>query len=280
MNKQQIIKELEQAAEGHWPKEEAATIARYLYEDWFEGLDFSSERLSFLLGALAEGRPWQYLSGRVEFLGRCFRIDERALIPRPETEAWLGQNLKPWSKFLSAYPCPNLADLGTGSGCLGLSMAAEWPRARVFCNDYSPQTLVLAQENARNLGLSEQIDFEVFNALLSNAWPSHWPLMNLIVSNPPYIPEVERPLMSASTLRYEPSLALFTDNWGDALVFYRAYAAYLPSKLAQDGRIALEINEFWAKQCLELFQTSAWTDLELLEDYWQKPRCLLARKAN
>ena len=217
---------------------------------------------------LAGGRPVQYVLGRTEFCGRSFLIDERALIPRPETEelvAWIVADGKGRDAF-------SILDVGTGSGCIALSLAGELPQAAVTGVDISPEALALARENGRRLALP--VTFLQTNFLDSSAWHS-LPAVDILVSNPPYIPVAEKETLESHVREWEPAAALFVPD-GDPLLFYRALSGFGLQKLPAGGALYCETHRDYAAAVAELFQSDGWLEVELKEDAFGEPRMVKA----
>ncbi|MEO7793699.1 MAG: peptide chain release factor N(5)-glutamine methyltransferase [Thermoanaerobaculia bacterium] len=168
-----------------------------------------AKRFLELLDRRAAGEPMAYLSGRREFYGRDFAVDERVLIPRPETELLVEIALG-----LALPDEVSVLDIGTGSGCIALTLAAERPRWRVRATDISLDALACAQLNARQLGLAGRVDFVAADL----AGPVELATFDLVISNPPYIDPLDPALVALDVRTYEPHLALFAADRGLALL--------------------------------------------------------------
>src|SRR6478672_5164194 len=177
------------------------------------------------------GEPLQHLLGTVEFCGRTFRCDKRALVPRPETEQLVELLI---SHFKSEIACSRMVDVGTGSGVIALTLAAEFPKAEIVAADISEDALMLARENAERLDLAHRVRF-VRSNLLENVQPN----FDLIVANLPYVSTEDRPNLSREVL-HDPEVALFAGERGDELV--RQLIAQAPSWLRPGGMLAMEIG--------------------------------------
>src|SRR5436190_20865417 len=179
----------------------------------------------------AKGEPLQHLLGTVEFCGRTFLCDKRALVPRPETEQLVELLI---SKF--QFPSPNfrVLDVGTGSGVIVLTLAKEFSEAEIFAVDISEDALALARENAKRLGLNDRVDFKKSN-LLEDIDET----CALIVANLPYIAAKDRHVLSREVL-HDPEVALFSGVHGDELV--RELIEQGPSRLRPGGMLALEVG--------------------------------------
>ena len=220
-------------------------------------------KLEEIIQRLMQKEPVQYILGQAEFCGHIFHVAPGVLIPRPETA-----ELVQW--ILSTVPSPDrpfcrLLDVGTGSGCIAISLSLEgFP---VTASDISPESLAIAQKNAEFL--QAKIDF-VFEDILH---PRHnnnekW---QLIVSNPPYICEREKADMDDNVLLYEPHLALFVPN-DNPLLFYRAIAEYAQSHLAPSGMLFFEINQIYGNELISMLSEMKFDDIELRQDQFGNPR--------
>lgn len=186
-----------------------------------------------LVARRVAGEPVAYLLGQRDFFGRTFQVDRRVLIPRPETELLVERALA----RLAAHPTPRIVDVGTGSGAIAVTLAAERPDARVIATDLSPDALAVARENAARL--DAVVDFRE-GWLLDPLIPADLPL-DLLAANLPYVSERDRHRLAVDVLAYEPHLALFAGS--DGLDLIRALlAAVTPALLAPGGAILLEIG--------------------------------------
>jgi release factor glutamine methyltransferase len=212
------------------------------------------------------GEPLQHLLGTVEFCGRIFRCDKRALVPRPETEQLIEVLI---SHFKSEITHSRIVDVGTGSGVIALTLAAEFPKAEIVGADISGDALLLAGENAERLGLADHVRF-VRSNLLENVQPD----FDLIVANLPYVSTEDRQNLSREVL-HDPDVALFAGARGDELV--RQLIAKAPSWLRPGGMLAMEIgigqNVTLAAALAEKNYRDIWTE----KDYSGVIRFLFAR---
>ena len=218
---------------------------------------------------LAEGRPVQYIIGKTEFCGKEFTVREGVLIPRPETEElvlWAREEAKRFSQ-------PRILDLCTGSGCIAISLKALIPTAQVTAVDLSAEALAIAQENASKL--NTPINF-VQDDVLQGVKELCDNEFDVIVSNPPYIPESEREAMHINVTKYEPDMALFVDDC-DPLVFYREIARTAKNMLSQDGYLLFEIHELLAEQTLQMLRAEGFL-ATLRHDFLSKPRMICCQK--
>jgi len=215
-----------------------------------------------LMKRRAGGEPVQHLLGTVEFHGRSFLCDSRALIPRPETEQLV--------ELLLALPArpARVLDVGAGSGVIALTLAAEWPEAAVDAIDISPDALALAAENAARLGLADRGDF-VWSDLLS-AVLGEYPL---IIANLPYIPAGELPALSRE-VRHDPMTAL--DGGPDGTCVVRAFLDQARAHLLPGGTVALEIGAGQAEMLMEHLRLLGYKDIRSAADYGGINRFLFA----
>jgi release factor glutamine methyltransferase len=212
-----------------------------------------------------EGEPLQHLLGTVEFCGNVFKIDKRAMVPRPETEE-LVEHLKAEGGGRRAE---TILDVGTGSGVIALSLAAAFPDANVSAVDVSAEALALARENAERLGLTSRVQFREGN-LLENI-PERF---DLIVANLPYISMQDRQSLAREVL-HDPEVALFGGIRGDEII--RELIEQAPSHLQRNGLLALEIGLGQSEPLTELLGQKKFHDIETKRDYQSLPRFLLAR---
>jgi len=210
--------------------------------------------------------PLQYVLNESWFCGFRFYVDENVLIPRPETEElveWIISNCK--------FPLGDLTitDIGTGSGCIAISLKRKLRKAEVMGVDVSEGALRVAQKNATTLGVD--VRFKQADFLNPATWKD-LPVSDIIVSNPPYIPEKDRHTMHPNVLDHEPATALFVPD-EDALLFYKAIAAFGKTNLKTGGSIFLEIHEDLGQECIQLFRQEGYST-ELKKDMQGKDRML------
>jgi len=272
MTTDEILPRLTAALTPRYGAGEAASIARIVAEDVFllkkhpERLLTAAQAAHFeqIRSRLMAGEPVQYILGEADFFGLKFKVSPAVLIPRQETEelvAWVLEWLK-----TSNLEHPALLDIGLGSGCIGISLKKNFPRLHLFGLEKSPDALAIALENAeRILTLRPSPPaFSQGDILDSAHWPQ-FPLLDAVVSNPPYIPLREKSLMPEHVLAHEPSLALFVDD-ADPLLFYRAIALFCQKKLRPDGVVFFECNEFNARQVAALLSAEGFEAVELRKD--------------
>ena len=234
-------------------------------------LDFERKLTETELGPLrdlvkrrSEGEPLQHLLGTVEFCGHVFLCDKRAMVPRPETE-----ELVELLKSEIQDPKSEILDVGTGSGVIALSLAAEFPEARILAVDVSDDALALAQENAIRLDLSDRVQFLKSRLLETIAGP-----FDLIVANLPYISTQDRRTLSREVLR-DPEIALFAGPRGDELV--RELINRSPTRLRPGGMLALEIGLGQRDALLSALAEKNYRDICSKNDYNGVTRFLFAR---
>jgi release factor glutamine methyltransferase len=216
---------------------------------------------------LLQHRPIQYVLGEAWFMGMNFFVNESVLIPRPETEelvSWVMDEHKNKAHL-------QILDIGTGSGCIGISLQKKLPSSKVTLLDISEDALAIAEGNAKKLGASVQI--QPLDILDESAWASI-PKYDVIVSNPPYIKKAEAKSMAKHVLDYEPSLALFVAD-DDALLFYRKIALLAVRHLASNGVLNFEINEMLGEEVVVLLEELGFS-AQLRKDLQGKNRMVRA----
>lgn len=224
--------------------------------------------LNKIFSRLMEGEPVQYVLGRAEFSGRWFNVRPGVLIPRPETEelcAWITADSK-------ASGSPKVLDIGTGSGCIAITLQLDMPESRVTAWDISADALDVARENAQQLGAN--VNFVKQDAL-SVKPEGEW---DVIVSNPPYICEKEKKNMAANVLEHEPHTALFVPD-ADPLLFYRAVTRLAVQTLNKGGRLYFEINPIYADDTCRMMRAEGMEAVELRSDMYGKQRMAKGVKA-
>lgn len=222
--------------------------------------------LDSIISRLNQDEPIQYILGSANFFGRSFDVNSSVLIPRPETEL-LVDEIKSFTKPIKA-PC-RILDIGTGSGCIAISLALEIPNSLVTAIDISKDALICANENAVVLGASVNfIELDILNQELIDQF-------DLIVSNPPYISVEEKKSMKQNVLTYEPHLALFAPQ-NDPLIFYRTIAAKCRKNLTSHGSLWLEVNEHFGEEVRNLLETQGFQNVQILKDLDGKDRMIKA----
>ena len=226
------------------------------------------KKLKELIKRRLNKEPIQYIIGEACFYGRDFKVNKNVLIPRPETEIIINVSIE----FLSTKKSPNIVDIGTGSGCIGITLAKEFPLAQVIAIDYSESILDIARENAKSLGV-KNIDFIKLDFLKENFNY----IADLIVSNPPYIPSNEMPSLMVDVKEYEPHIAL-TDKM-DGLQFYRLFSNKLNNIIKDEGSLIVEVgNGNHYLKVKKLFEESGHDKVEMIKDYNKDVRVLKVLK--
>ena len=263
-----------------YPATEAAALARivccemlgqrvtdFVLNEPLETDEAQARLLEDTIGRLLRFEPIQYIQGKARFLGRDFRVEPGVLIPRPETEELVEKILK------ETTAGARILDIGTGSGCIAVTLALEVPDAQVQAWDISETALQVAKENAKAWQAS--VDFILRDVL---TWePKEQATWDVIVSNPPYVRESEKAGMAPRVLDYEPGRALFVPD-EDPLVFYRAIGEFGMRHLVPGGWLYFEINEALGLENIELLKSLGYTDLVLRHDLFDKPRMVRGRK--
>lgn len=221
---------------------------------------------------LLANEPFQYIIGSVHFCSLELKTDARALIPRPETE-----ELVTWiSDYYTTPETINVLDICSGSGCIALALKDAHPYWEVQGLDVSKGAIELSKENAHQLGI--KVNFIEGDALGEAIHDLLEPdSLDCIVSNPPYIPNVERLQMNQNVLDYEPELALFVSD-DDPLIFYRTIAKLSMKMLKSEGTLFFELHENFARETVELMQTLGFVNIQLRKDLQGKNRMLLLQK--
>lgn len=233
-------------------------------EDYISNDDFN--QISKFVDQLKTEQPLQYILGETEFYELTFKVNEHTLIPRPETEelvhAIIQENKRAGLKVL---------DIGTGSGCIPISLAKNLREANVSTTDVSEGATTMAKENAH---LNEvNVLFHQRDIL---KWKEFdWDQYDIVVSNPPYVMEWEKEKMERNVLEYEPDLALFVSN-DDPLIFYRTIAEFATVHLNKGGKIYFEINENLGAEMEELMAGKGFGNIEVRKDINGKDRMLVA----
>ena len=226
------------------------------------GLQFSAEELqdwNNVLGQLRNEIPIQYILGKTQFYGAEFMVNSNVLIPRPETE-----ELVEWIVSNSSHQMGpvRILDIGTGSGCIAVSLARHIPAAEVFAIDVSDSALEVAMQNAQRNGVN--VNF-IQRDILQTKTLEHQ--FDIIVSNPPYVRNLEKQEIRNNVLSNEPHLALFVDD-NDPLVFYNKIAALAQAHLKPGGRLYFEINQYMSDGMMQLLTEKGFQQVELRKDIY------------
>jgi len=235
------------------------------------------ELLDQLIKRLKAGEPFQYLMGGIEFYGLELKIDSRALIPRPETE-----ELVDWISQSHQHETKNILDVCSGSGCIALALSKTFQKANVYGVEYSIEAIELANENAIALKLPvnfievDVLEEKAFTAFLNKRVQKNG-LFDVVVSNPPYIPNREKSEMETNVLDYEPELALFVPD-ENPLLFYRAISESVLPFLSTNGALYFECHYLYVDQTREILVELGYQNVEKRQDLQGKWRMLKAQK--
>ena len=230
--------------------------------------------LEKIIARLEKAEPVQYVLGTADFYGRQFHVAPGVLIPRPETAElcqWIIEN----EKRKESHEKCRLLDIGTGSGCIAITLALEMPKAEVSAWDISDEALRIARGNAKTLGAD--VTFEHQDILDSSLFTLHSSLYNIIVSNPPYIQPSERDGMDKNVLDYEPETALFAPE-DNPIIFYQRIGDYAIRSLTPGGLLYFELNPQTAEAVDNYLESIGFQEIEIRKDQFGKQRFLKAKK--
>ncbi|ATL47704.1 protein-(glutamine-N5) methyltransferase, release factor-specific [Chitinophaga caeni] len=243
---------------------------RILFKD--ESLDASQEaKLLLAIQSLLAHQPLQYIIEAAWFYGMQFYVNQHVLIPRPETEELVSWVLEEQHTMHGEV---NIIDIGTGSGCIPISIKKHWEAANVYGIDLSETALEVARKNAEQLQV--EVNFTGQDILRANAL-EQLPTFDIIVSNPPYIKESEKKQMQKNVLDYEPGIALFVPDH-DPMLFYRTIASIAMEKLRKGGKIFFEINEAHAPEVEGCLHDAGFHNVLRKQDIFGKDRMVSGRK--
>ena len=228
----------------------------FMYPDR-ELLDETRQRIQAVVDSIKAGEPVQYAVGRARFMGMDFKVTPDVLIPRPETEGLCDTIVRD----ADGRSDLRVLDIGTGSGCIAVSLARALPFAQVDAMDVSTAALAVARENAQQLGA--KVNFIQDDILTAKAPEAYY---DIIVSNPPYVCRSEEADMDARVSDREPALALFVPD-DDPLKFYRAICRYASRGLKPGGRLYFEINSRFPEEMRRLMEDEGFTDVDVTRDY-------------
>jgi len=237
------------------------TLTDILAEKEIDSQDFTE-----IITRLNQHEPLQYILGEAEFFGRKFLVNPSVLIPRPETELLVREVLK------MKLNAPKILDVGTGSGCIAITLSLEIQNSKVYAIDVIQNALATANANSKKLGANVsflQLDFLNDSLQLEP--------VNLIVSNPPYVRNSEKRSMNSNVLDYEPHQALFVSDQ-DPLIFYKAIASKSKTLLNASGKVFVEINENFGKEVKDLFESSGLKEVKIIKDLDGKDRIIAAHR--
>ncbi|WP_455667889.1 peptide chain release factor N(5)-glutamine methyltransferase [Phocaeicola sp.] len=275
-----IVYYIKQTLHGYYPDSEIVSMAKLLLTQVFgmsvielyAGKDncFSSneqKQLEDILLRLQKYEPIQYIIGEEEFLGLPFEVNRHVLIPRPETG-----ELVNWIIQKNKDRQTRILDIGTGSGCIAISLAKHMEKAQVTAWDVSEDALQVAARNCLRNGV--EVKLEQKDVLRFEPSGEQF---DVIVSNPPYITEKEKAEMEANVLEWEPGVALFVPD-DSPLLFYRKIAELGMEMLAPDGKLYFEINRAYGKQTVDMLAELGYREIELRKDISQNDRMVKAER--
>ncbi len=239
--------------------------------------------LTEVVQRLGQHEPIQYVLGECFFHGLKLYVNNHVLIPRPETEElveWIINDVKTSGKNVfqrkegEADETTQLKvlDVGTGSGCIALALKKAMPKAEVWGCDVSDEALNVARRNGAQLDI--RVDFQGIN-FLDESQQRSLPTVDIIVSNPPYVPEKDKATMRPNVLAHEPHTALFVPD-DDALIFYKTLALFGHKRLYENGCIYIEISENAAKETVQVFKEAGYNNVEIKKDIQGKDRMVKA----
>ena len=277
---QAVIQYIERELSGLYPREEIGGFTRLILEQTFN-MDYtgllinrdkvlnSAERkkIEGIVGRLKTFEPVQYILGETEFYGLRLKVAPPVLIPRPETE-----ELVQWIIKTTPLKSPAILDIGTGSGCIALALKKELPEAKVTGTDISEEALKIARGNAK----TNRLDIQFFKGDILNREDYPWEEYDIIVSNPPYIRELEKEKMQPNVLNFEPGTALFVSD-SDPLIFYRRIGEFALTHLRKSGFLFFEINECMGNEMKKLMSGPGFKNIQIKKDIRGKDRMLLCQ---
>ena len=272
---QAVIQHIEKELQGLYPKTEIQAFVRLIIEHIY-GFDYTQlllhkngksgdneiAEIKLLVERLKKFEPIQYILGETEFYGLKLKVNPSVLIPRPETE-----ELVNWILNSEIIKSPNIIDIGTGSGCIALALKNKLPEAKVTAVDISAKALQTAEKNA----IGNNLDISFIKADIFDWEILKWETFDVIVSNPPYVREMEKAKMNPNVLNYEPSSALFVTDT-NPLVFYDAIAGFAKKYLKKNGLLFFEINEALTSDIESLLRETGFNNIEIRKDINGKSR--------
>ena len=274
------VSHIRSALQECYPPREAANLSRIVccemlgqsHIDYYLGKDMilspkDEKELESILSRLCNFEPIQYVQGTARFLGRTFRVAPGGLIPRPETEELVERMLE------EVAPASRILDIGTGSGCIAVTLSKELPEAEVTAWDISGEALAIAGDNNRLLQTSVQF---VQRDVLTYQ-PAEDEYFDVIVSNPPYVTETEKKDMDPNVLNWEPSGALFVPD-SDPLRFYRRIGELGRSMLTVGGRLYFEINRAFGEAVASMLRKQGYTNVRIRKDISGNDRYVIAER--
>jgi len=238
-----------------------------------EFAETDSEKIKTYLEELLKHKPVQYVLHEAWFYKRKFYVNENVLIPRPETEELVEWIVSDFKKEKYSKPI-KIIDIGTGSGCIPVSLKKELPESSIAAIDVSDKALSVAKINAEELHAI--INFFQIDFLNENEWKM-LSQYDIIVSNPPYIPLNEKEILAKNVTDFEPGIALFVKN-NDPFIFYKKIAGFAKSNLKESGKIYVEVHEEYAKEVGSIFESAGFL-VEIKNDIYGKQRMVKSTKS-
>jgi release factor glutamine methyltransferase len=239
-------------------------------------LTFSNEEIGIwnsILAQLQQEIPIQYLLGKTSFYGLDFEVNPAVLIPRPETEELVDWIIESQKSEVGGESLTVL-DIGTGSGCIAIALAKNIPNAQVYAIDVSDMALATANKNAEINEVNVTfIQKNILETVTLSAVEGLEQQFDIIVSNPPYVRELEKQEIKKNVLDNEPHLALFVED-NDALIFYRKIADLALKNLSPNGQLFFEINQYLGKEMMELLESMRFKNIELHKDIYGNDRMI------
>ena len=287
MELKDIKQEFVDALSGVYPPEELQSFFSILSETYLglsrieialqpekEITEDNSEKFKEAIIRLKQSEPIQYILGETEFYGLPFIVDKNVLIPRPETE-----ELVAWIIKDNQNKEATILDIGTGSGCIAITLAHQLSNAKVNAIDVSKDALKIARQNALNNKVNVNfIKVDVLQFENSKELQVHKESkFDIIVSNPPYVRASEKELMKPNVLRYEPEVALFVED-EDPLLFYRRIVQLSKDYLKREGLLFFEINEYLGEDMKEMLEVEGFSNIEIKKDIFEKDRMIKCKK--
>lgn len=281
-NSAELLRKLTDELEPLYGRNEAKSIAFILIEHlfgWYKTYIIAGEplgsfsdsifsKLELYMERLKKFEPIQYILGEALFYGRKYFVDKSVLVPRPETEELV-------SLIISQHKAKSeikILDIGTGSGCIAITLDKELPPTEVYAMDIDKDALQTARKNA--MIHNSQVMFvqdDIF------AYQPSYPMFNVVVSNPPYVTDSEKALMNRNVLDYEPSLALFVPD-EDPIKYYKAIADFCALYLLPQGKLYFEINERLGNKVMDMLQKHGYEEIYLFKDFNNRNRIISAKK--
>ncbi|MBE6342590.1 MAG: peptide chain release factor N(5)-glutamine methyltransferase [Lentimicrobiaceae bacterium] len=227
-------------------------------------------KIHFAVKDLLRNKPIQYVIGETEFCDLKFKVNENVLIPRPETAEMISKIVNSQHSIVNSH-C-SIIDIGTGSGCIAISLAKLISNSNVYALDISEEALKIARENAFNNNVSVSFIHDDILNLKNNIETK----FDIIVSNPPYVRELEKAEMHNNVLKWEPHNALFVSD-NDPLIFYRSILEFAKTHLKENGEVWFEINEYLGKEMSDLCHELGFSNVKIHKDFRDRDRVMSLR---